>query len=264
MANTVKADGWKWVEVQPEADYRFLHRHRRIQARAVPLSPEAQAELDALTKEYQALQQQLEEEEPEGGEEEQQEPAYTRLGELENRIEQLQESRTGEYPEEVKAACGVVVTIGPNGSPELVCGLLRKEEEAALTTSSPTEESAVAPVSSPAEDKKAGYSAALIETLTAQKTAAMAAELSQNPRVALAATVHALVLQEFHFDLRLYRATGCLQISSSRPNLSEANGSPALAVLEQQRQDWLSRFPQQPNELWSGSSAKKRRGCCVS
>ena len=119
------------------------------------------------------------------------------------------------YSDEARANCGVVVSIGHNGEPAFVYGLLRKEDEKAIAAQEtrtgdmqPTEA-----VPEPEQESPA-YSAALIETLTQHKTAAIAAELSQHPPIALAALVHALVLSECGLDLQLYRSKSCVQVST--------------------------------------------------
>ena len=249
IAESVKAEGWKWVDVQPEADYEFIHKHRRLRAQEATLAPEAQAEWEALSGEHERLQEQLENEgeENEPGAEE---PTNTRLNEIEDRLARIEETRTEVYPDEVKAACGVVVTIEHDGSPKLLCGLLRKEDENALRPSVAGDSS---PKAAPLKNGDRGaspYAASLIESLTAEKTAAIAAELTQNPHVALAAVVHALVLLQFGLDLHVYRTRSCLQISSTRPNLGDVKNSLAVASLERQQQEWLTQLPTEHTELW--------------
>ena len=121
-----------------------------------------------------------------------------------------------------------MVSIGHNGEPAFVYGLLRKEDEKAIAAQEtrtgdmqPTEA-----VPEPEQESPA-YSAALIETLTQHKTAAIAAELSQHPTIALAALVHALVLSEFGLDLQLYRSRTCVQVSTRDADLQDVSEAPA-------------------------------------
>jgi ParB family chromosome partitioning protein len=133
-------------------------------------------------------------------------------------------------------------------------GLLRKEDEAALaeTTTVPDEASVPTPNSSleKVDEQPAPYSAPLVEALTMHKTAAIAAELAQQPRIALAAVVHALLLSEFGLDLHLYRSKSCLQMSNSQPSLREAEASPAFLSLEEQRKGWFAKLPRNSGDLW--------------
>lgn len=97
IAGQLKADGWKCVDVQPEPDYQFLGRHKRLQAREIHLSPELEAETEALEKEYEALNEQLSEEEddtPTGGNER----IYERIDEIENRLQEIRRNGNTSMP----------------------------------------------------------------------------------------------------------------------------------------------------------------------
>jgi ParB family transcriptional regulator, chromosome partitioning protein len=153
-----------------------------------------------------------------------------------------------------------LVSIGFDGEPEYVYGLLRKEDERAWQSSAQTSEhteegpapSSCVPPPAPEKHGKEGaaYSAALIESLTTHKTAALAAELTQQPAVALAAVVHALALQEFRLDWYGYGEGSSLQLSSRTPSLAAAENSPVCLFLAEQRQTWFAQLPPDPGELW--------------
>ncbi len=242
------AEGWKWVEAQPELNHQSLSRFKRIPARALPLPAEVQAELSALEQRRDGLVQQLED--GDGDEDVDQQPLYDQIDEIEDRIQEIQLTQKRAYPEEVKAACGVVISVGQNGEPEFLYGLLRKEDEAALANSElrsgdpPPAETAEAANEAPA------YSAALVESLTQHKTAAIAVELTAQPAIALAALVYARSLSEFGLDLHLYRAKSAVQVSTCRSHLERATGSPAFAKLEEQRQNRLRKLPGNSVQLW--------------
>lgn len=151
----------------------------------------------------------------------------------------------------MKAASGVVVTIGFDGEPEFAYALLGKEDEAALTNTATNENRHSAQLASRSKAQApSAYSAPLIEPLTTHKTAAIAAELAQQPKIALSALVHVLALNEFGLELGFYRLKSALQITVSQPNLQQAENSPAWKMLEEQRKTWLGRFPKTWNELW--------------
>ena len=225
---------------------------KRIYAEELPLSAEVEGELAKLQDEREILESQSNEEED--GEEGNND-LYDRIEEIDGRIRSLHRNRKRAYTDEVKASCGVVVGLGFQGEPEFRYGLLRKEDEAALTetTAAPDEASLPMPVSSGVEKVEgaaAPYSAPLVEALTMHKTAAIAAELMQQPRIALAAVAHALLLGEFGLDLHLYRSKSCLQISSTQPALREAEASPAFLALEEQRKGWFAKLPRNSGDLW--------------
>jgi ParB family chromosome partitioning protein len=179
-----------------------------------------------------------------------------KLTEAEDAAEAIRAKHVGTYDSEAKAKSGVIITIGDDGQPEFICGLLRKQDIAALQTEasaneaeSPVGETRSAPAAE-AEDSAAGYSAALIESLTTHKTAAIAAELAQNPRIALAAVVHAQVLSQIGMSLDVYRHSTCLGMSAHLTSLSQAADSPAFASLEKREQDWLRDLPHDADQLW--------------
>jgi ParB family chromosome partitioning protein len=214
-----------------------------------PLPAEVQAELSALEQRRDRFVQQLED--GDDDEDVDQQPLYDQIDEIEDRIQEIQLTQKRAYPEEVKAACGVVISVGQNGEPEFLYGLLRKEDEAALANSELRSGDPVrATETTDAANVPPVYSAALVESLTQQKTAAIAVELTAQPAIALAAVVYALSLSEFGLDLHLYRAKSAVQVSTSRSHLEGANGSPAFTKLEEQRQNWLRKLPRDSAQLW--------------
>jgi ParB family transcriptional regulator, chromosome partitioning protein len=249
IAENTKADGWKWVEIQPEMDYQAISRYRRVYAPELPLSPEAQTEIEALEQKRDLLTDSLEEE----GEMDEAtvQKVYDQIDEVDHRIQSNRRNRQAAYSDETKARCGVIVGIGQHGKPAFVHGLLKKEDEKTVAVSEPAVEDSqpVHPDGEPEPESQA-YSAALIETLTQHKTAAIAAEVSQQPAIALAALVHALVLSEFGLDLELYRCGTCVRVSTHQARLDAATDSPAVALLEKQKADWLQKLTAAKDQLW--------------
>ena len=181
-----------------------------------------------------------------------------KLTETEEAAQAIRDKHAGTYDDDTKAKSGVVVTIGDNGQPEFMRGLLRKQDVAALQAEGSADEppslsgetgSSPAPAAEN-EASPVAYSAALIESLTTHKTAALAAELVQNPRIALAAVVHAHVLSQMGLTLQVYGRSTCLGMTASSTSLSQAADAPAFAYLEQQEQRWLQDLPRNSDELW--------------
>jgi len=83
-------------------------------------------------------------------------------------------------------------------------------------------------------------------------------ELTEQPVVALATLVHALILNEFGLDLHMYREMSSIQISSRQANLTDANESPALALLDQKKIAWAGQFPTTPETFWSWCLAQSQ------
>jgi ParB family chromosome partitioning protein len=253
-AETLQAQGWKWVEIQPETDYRHLGTFRRVHAEPKPLPAKQRAKLKALETEYSELTEDLDENSQEDEEDEEARARYARLEKVESQIDAIREAQEPDYPAAVKASAGAIVSLAHDGTLQITYGLVRKEDEASFSSDRSTEhESNPEPDHSlETEEKRSAYSAALVESLTAHKTAAIAAELTQNVPIALAAVVYTFAIQEFALDLRLYGTKTCLQLAQSHPSLERASDSSALAFLQQQqRSAWLAELPGNPANLWT-------------
>ena len=229
LATDAKAEGWKWIDVQPQVDHQALGKFRRIEPRPAPLPKKDAAKVGKLEAQKAKLQEQAETETDAD-----QDALYDEIEALEEQIEEIESKRTATFDADTKAQCGAIVTIGPNGEPQLIAGLLRKEDVAQLANSH-DEEKSEETSETPTADQPQGYSATLVETLSTIKTAAIAAELSQQPGVALAGVVHALVLSQFGLDLHLYRSQSSVQINSTQSHLAEAAASQAVQALSQQK-----------------------------
>jgi ParB family chromosome partitioning protein len=213
LATQANADGWKWVEVQPQTDHQALGKFRRIRATPSPLPPEDATRVEELEQKLTEIGDQMEND-PDADCDALDEQAE----EIQTQIAAIQEQQVPSFPADTKASCGVIITIGHNGEAQLIYGLSRKEDAAQLSADHTNED---ATATEPTTEHQP-YSAVLVETLTVVKTAAIAAELSEQPVIALAAAVHALVLSQFGLDLKLYGTRGSIQINTTQPNLSEA------------------------------------------
>jgi len=244
VATAAKAEGWKWIDVQPQIDHQALGKFRRIEPTLVPLPKKDAAKVGKLEAQKAKLQERAETDADAD-----QDALYDEIEALEEQIEEIGSKRTATFDADTKAQCGTIVSIGPNGEPQFIAGLLRKEDVAQLANSH-HEERSEETSETPTSDQPQRYSATLVETLTTIKAAAIAAELSQQPGVALAGVVHALVLSQFGLDLHLYRSRSSIQIYSTQSHLAEAAASQAVQTLSEQKTTWLARLPKTPNALW--------------
>lgn len=197
-AETVKAEGWKWVETVLELDRSEMDfRVRRPDP--LPLSDEAEAETKRLSDEYTTLFDSADEHDEETSE---------RLDAIEERISELEDTESA-YTPDVLAIAGAVVTIGRDGKLEVVRGLVRPEDEpeAEETDESSTKE-------------RPEFSAKLVQSLTAARSAAIGVALSGNPAIALAAVTHALAISVFNS----YSGDG-RACSDQRPSRVDADSS---------------------------------------
>jgi ParB family chromosome partitioning protein len=251
LATQANADGWKWVEVQPQTDHQALGKFRRIRATPAPLPPEDATRIEELEQKLTEIADHMENDSDADSD-----ALDEQAEEIQTQIAAIQEQQVPSFPADTKASCGVVVTVGHNGEAQLIYGLLRKEDAAQLTADHTNEDATTV---EPTTEHPQPYSAVLVETLTVVKTAAIAAELSQQPAIALAAAVHALVLSQFGLDLKLYGTRGSIQISTTQPNLSEAGTSKAVQSLEEQRDAWFARFPKTPHALFAWCLAQDQQ-----
>ena len=250
-AAKIQADGWRWVEIQPETDFRTLAKFRRIPGEPMPLPRKEAAQRKALQKELDALTEQLDGNEDQSEECERQ---YERIQQLEDEIQAIDDTRCYSFPDHIKQTCGVIVSIAPTGHLQCHYGLLSKEDQAALAGNDSDREQEDVQASEAAsegtdEARPSGYSAALIETLTTEKTAAIAAELTRQPHIALAAVVYSLLLRAFDVELEAYGSQSAIQVSTQNIHLREAENSSAGKALAERRQH-LRTLLQNGSPLW--------------
>lgn len=236
-ATAVRAEGWAWVEIMPRVDYAALRAFGRVEAKSVPLSPEAQEEQDRLAAEYEALAEQC-------GDDPDDETSE-RLDALSAQIEALA-AQGAAWRDEDKAVSGALIGIGYDGKVEIERGLLRAEDRRvrlAFVEGGKGDASAGGGGASP-------LSAKLVEDLTAERTAALRAMLADNEKVALAAVAHALALPLFY----PYGAESCLDIRLKSRDLrasAERVEESGAAILSASREAaWRQRLPETGDALF--------------
>jgi len=228
LADTVRAEGWKWVEIEPEHGQSLT----RIQPERLPLSAEQEEELARLTADYDALP----EDDETDAQAEQRETLYSQL-------EALAEGEAV-WTAEQKAISGATIRIHHDGEVDIDRGLVKPEDRAALRSLTQGENGEDGDTES-LSVRPAGLSAKLVEDLTAHRTAALQALLVDHPLVALAATVHALAWPVFY---GMGITPTCLEITARQPELTRSSAtlaaSPAAQLLEERRNAWQSRLPE--------------------
>jgi len=240
-AETIRAEGWRWVQISPDLDYAALRQFRRVHPEIPPLAPDRQAELDRLTAAWDALAEEHGEDAPD--------PIRRELAALAGQIDTLAERAPNWRPEDV-ARAGAVIGIGHAGQLLVERGLVRPEDVAEAGEESDTVRGNRRSGSS---KKQSGeLSAALIEDLTAHRTAALRAVLANNPDVALAAVVHAMALPLFYDR---FGAKSCLSLRLETADLrGSAEGigaTSAMLGLAERHDRWTSQLPESDGELWA-------------
>lgn len=187
LAETVKAEGWKWVKAEVERDYSVPYRRIR----------------PATTDDGEA-------------------PAFTA---------------------EDMATAGVIIRIGRDGTAEVDRGLMHPDDVAKPEPADDEREAVHA--------EKGDLSTALIEDLTAHRTAALRLELARNPKVALAATVHALAAPLLYGPMTAATALE-LRLSSGalESRVTSPDDCPAHQAMQEEAAQWVAAVPSLADEFF--------------
>ena len=170
------------------------------------------------------------------------------------------------WSSEAKASAGAIVTVGREGDPEIIRGLVREADRKAAKAAAEgvradrSRPGALAEPGEPAsegrstssESKGAGPSDALVRRLMAHRTVALQVLLAQNTQVALAALVDSMLPSSI--DEHCARGQVSLQITA-RPAKHRLLGaaddveqSRAWAALAARQEGWRERVPNDPGE----------------
>ena len=254
VADSIRVEGWSWVEVAPRATHAELHAFQRARrTRRDPNKLEAKriAKLEARQHE---LQDRLDDEDTDLPDEEVQ-ALHEEIERLGDDLEAIDQGLTLNAPD-VLALGGAVVSVDHMGGVVVHRGLLREEQAKALRaqerqeageTVSGAEEGAQQPA-------KSGISEKLAKRLSAHRTAALQAEVARHPHIALVAVVHRLALRVV---LDAYRSEGSPVNISASPQDGLDTHAPDVAQsraaigIREVRQAWADRLPQDSDALFT-------------
>jgi ParB family chromosome partitioning protein len=274
-AETVRAEGWRWIEVAPDFPYGHTFRLRQLRGEDVPVTAEEEAERAALQAEYDRLEEAH-------ADQDLPEEVERRLTEIEARLSALDERPALFAPAEI-ARAGAFVSIDGDGQVLVERGYVRPEDElpvapepdpeagggvdsadadatgtapaAAMPVRVGTEGSTVhagpAPLPEPEEDEGIRpLPDRLLAELTTHRTLALRHALGEQPDVAFLAALHALCLRVFYS----YTLDTCLDLdlksvafAAQAPGLKE---TPLARTLTDRHQSWLTAMPKHPEALW--------------
>jgi ParB family transcriptional regulator, chromosome partitioning protein len=203
LAEQVKTEGWKWVEILPARQYLDLTKFGRIHPVHVPVTPEIRSEIETLEAEQEQINQahQHAEEYPPD--------VDARMSEIEMRIDELND-QAREYREEEKTLAGAIVSLENHGEAVIYRGLVRSEDRKKVQAVSDGNGQHEPDDDEGEESDDVKLSGALVEDLTAHRTAAMRAVLATRPEVALVATAHSVALRILYETS--YDVGSCLSI----------------------------------------------------
>ncbi|MBB4261303.1 ParB/RepB/Spo0J family partition protein [Bradyrhizobium sp. CIR3A] len=271
-AETIAAEGWKWISVAVEFSYGHTQGLREIEGKPVDLSPEEQATIDALNAEQAKLEADYHDADELPDEVDQ------RLGEIESALAAFEDRPMLYEPTEI-ARAGVFISIDSEGRLCVDRGYVRPEDEVPATDpdiaqaadpsstkgqepSTSVQRTIIAVAAGTADAEEDDEDAArplpdrLITELTAHRTLALRDALAENPAIAFQAVLHNFVLTAFY---RFASSGSCLEISLRTPNFpSQAPGlreSVSAKAVEARHESWKSRLPKSENDLWDALTA---------
>ncbi len=265
-AETVGAEGWKWVEAALDFPYGHANGLHRIYGEQPEVSDETQTAHEALTDELECLYAAHE------GDGDLPEEVDVRLAELEAAIKAFDNPPVTYDPAEV-ARAGAFVSVDANGQLRVERGFVRPEDEPPVIAdpvegepTTPTE-----PMADPAaptravitvggqplpepdgeeDDTLRPLSERLVTELTAHRTLALRDAVAIDPDTAHLAVLHALCLPAFyHFgsDTCLELSAKSASFGTQAPGLADSASAKAIGA----RQDfWAKRLPQRSDALW--------------
>jgi len=264
-AETIAAEGWKWIEIAVGFPYDAKRGLRELQGEPLDLTAEEQATIEALNAEYQKLEAEYE------GADELPDEIDQRLGEIETALSAF-ETRPGRFEAEDIARAGVFISIAHDGSVAIDRGYIRAEDEApqpgakaegdeterqSSDPDAPAVQRAVItiggqPVESEDEEDDGikPLPDRLVTELTAHRTLALRDAVANNPHVAMTALLHKLVSDTFQH--RMYK--GALEASVHHvffPVQDEAlKDSPSARAVRERHEAWAGDIPADDEALW--------------
>lgn len=273
-AETIAAEGWKWIAVAVDFPYGYTNGLREIEGEPADLTEEERTTLDALNAEYDKIEADYQDADELPDEVDQ------RLGEIETARSAF-EARSLIYDPAEIARAGVFISIDAEGSLSVDRGYVRSEDEApavddpaidAQNEGEPGERSAIVgsvpravitvggapaePVDEEEDDSVKPLPDRLITELTAHRTLALRNALANNPAVAFQAVLHNFVLATFY---RFASSSGCLEIAirtpafpASAPGLKESASAEAI---DTRHDEWKIRLPKDEGDLWDALTA---------
>ncbi|WP_175816990.1 ParB/RepB/Spo0J family partition protein [Burkholderia diffusa] len=253
---TIKAEGWTWVEARPKFDYDDRNQFTQLYAKPIPFSAEEKAKYEETERRANELSDQIEA----SDDAEEGDAAYLSdedRGKLEAECDELyaviheMDDRDGQFTPEQMKVSGAIITVGHDGELEIVRGLIRREDRAEARAM--MEEAGQSVPRSLTKKVKGVHSEKLLLNLTAHRTAAVQSAMVVDANIALVAVVHRLVL-DFVYDR--YSDLSAVRIKEEQPMNSMDRAAPGIEKLPQYDQLSLSVLavtrvlPKNPNELF--------------
>jgi ParB family chromosome partitioning protein len=272
-AETIAAEGWKWIEVAIEFPYGHDRGLRQLDGVPADLTDEERATREALRTEYDQLEAQYQDADELPDEVDQ------RLGEIETALEAF-EARPRIFAPADVARAGVFVCIDHDGQLLVDRGYVRPEDEAPVieadqedgnerasveqagaASGTPAVQRAVITIGGQAEPDDDEDDAAkplpdrLVSELTAYRTLALRDAVAGNLHVAMTALLHKLCLDTFQHAA----AGNCLEASVRHVFFSvqsaDLKDSPSAKAVAKRHEEWKTDMPKDEAALWDWLAA---------
>ena len=265
LATEIGAEGWKWIEAAIDLPFGCERGKRRIIGTTAPLTEEAQARLDALVEEFDAIGEVYGDGSDVPGE------VDARLTEIDAEMTPLVTRPVTYDPDEV-ARAGVFVSLMHDGRLRIDRGYVRAEDEpvaegdeaAGDDSGAEAANGPIVTVGGQVRDADAADEEddtirplpdRLVSELTAERTLALRDALANTPDAAFIALLHALCLSVF----RSHGQSGCVQIGVTQSWLGNAAPSLRDSVwstnIQARHEQWAARLPDEPQALWATLAA---------
>jgi ParB family chromosome partitioning protein len=224
-AETVRAEGWQWVEVHSETDFGQLGRFGRAKTVMRKVGKAEEKRLASLSKRYGKLAAEMEESDGHDTEE---------LDRVAAELAALQAKKEA-WPDNEKARAGAIVSLGSDGRLQVSRGLVRREK-AAQAANEDTEPAA--------RTRRDGYADSVLVDLSAHRTAALREVLAAKPEEALLALLEAFVGQLLYGGAH----NGCIRVQATEVTLDRASSSVgtsrAAGLFAERHASWVKQLPE--------------------
>ena len=267
-AETIAAEGWKWIEVAMTFPYGHDHSLRQLVGTTVDLSEEERATRETLRNEYDRLEAEYAEAD------ELPDAVDARLGEIEQALDSF-EHRPMTFDPDQTVRAGVFVSIAADGTLLVERGYVRPDDEAMEEPEAGIIDPATGEVLRRTEPEISHQSAVithggqspdpeeedetdaikplpdrLVSELTAHRTVALRDAVASHPHVAMTALLHRLVT-----DCFLPHSTkGCLEAQVREVHLpaqaEDLRDSTSAKTIEDRHERWGDHIPADDAALW--------------
>jgi ParB family chromosome partitioning protein len=266
-AETIAAEGWKWIEVAISFPYGHDDGLRQLDGTPADITTDEQATIEALQAEHAKLEAEYQDAD------ELPDEVDVRLGEIERAMSAF-DNRPHILDLADIARAGAFVSIDSDGSLLIERGFVRPEDETPVEGADATDSSdtdGAAPDTSSvrrtvitvggqpeADDEEDGIKPLpdrLVMELTAHRTLALRDAVATNPQVAMTALLHKLCLDTFQREM----PNGCLQVSVRQVHFaaqaSDLKDSPSAKAIDERNKAWATEMPNDEVALWDWLAA---------